>query len=131
VFRNYWMAALRNLSRNRFYTGISITGLSIGLCAVLLAAPAVSTSPRTRAISAPRRTHAVPRRGNRNYGSGVPHAPTGRYHLRRRRRATDNVALNPRKLNDRLRRVTAENARRAPPFLHSLPVYRYSRIVPL
>jgi putative ABC transport system permease protein len=37
MFRNYWMAALRNLSRNRFYAGISITGLSIGLCAVLLA----------------------------------------------------------------------------------------------
>jgi putative ABC transport system permease protein len=38
MLHNYWMSALRNLSRNRFYSGISVAGLSIGLCAALLAA---------------------------------------------------------------------------------------------
>jgi putative ABC transport system permease protein len=36
MFRNYFAAALRNLARNRFYSAISITGLSMGLCALLL-----------------------------------------------------------------------------------------------
>jgi putative ABC transport system permease protein len=37
VFRNYLCAALRNLARNRFYSGISIAALAIGLSAALLA----------------------------------------------------------------------------------------------
>jgi putative ABC transport system permease protein len=36
MFRNYLAAALRNLARNRFYSGISVVALAIGLCAALL-----------------------------------------------------------------------------------------------
>lgn len=36
MFRNYLAAALRNLVRNRLYSGISIFGLAIGLCAAIL-----------------------------------------------------------------------------------------------
>ena len=36
MFRNYFAAALRNLARNRLYSGIGIFALSIGLCAALL-----------------------------------------------------------------------------------------------
>jgi putative ABC transport system permease protein len=38
MFRNCLAAALRNLSRNKLYTAISVLGLSIGLCTALLAA---------------------------------------------------------------------------------------------
>jgi hypothetical protein len=38
MLRNYWAAALRNLASSRFYAGISIIGLSVGVCAALLAA---------------------------------------------------------------------------------------------
>jgi putative ABC transport system permease protein len=36
MFRSYFAAALRNLARSRFYAGISIAGLAIGLWAALL-----------------------------------------------------------------------------------------------
>jgi len=36
MFRNYLMAALRNLARNRLYAAINIVGLAVGLCAALL-----------------------------------------------------------------------------------------------
>jgi putative ABC transport system permease protein len=38
MFRNYMMAALRNLARNRLYTGINIVGLSVGFTAAILMA---------------------------------------------------------------------------------------------
>ena len=38
MFRNYLMAALRNLARNRLYSGINIIGLAVGFCAALLIA---------------------------------------------------------------------------------------------
>jgi putative ABC transport system permease protein len=38
MFRNYIMAALRNLARNRLYAAINIVGLAVGLCAALLIA---------------------------------------------------------------------------------------------
>jgi putative ABC transport system permease protein len=38
VFRNYLMAALRNLARNRLYAGINIVGLSVGFTAAILMA---------------------------------------------------------------------------------------------
>jgi putative ABC transport system permease protein len=38
VFRNYLMAALRNLARNRLYTGINIVGLTVGFTAAILMA---------------------------------------------------------------------------------------------
>src|SRR5882724_6370287 len=38
MLRTYLMAALRNLARNRLYSVITISGLAIGVCAVLLAA---------------------------------------------------------------------------------------------
>lgn len=38
MFRNYLISALRNLARNRFYSGISIAALAVGLSAALLAA---------------------------------------------------------------------------------------------
>src|ERR1700735_3511217 len=38
MFRNCLAAALRHLARNKLYTAISVLGLSIGLCTVLLAA---------------------------------------------------------------------------------------------
>jgi len=38
MFRNYMMAALRNLARNRLYTGINIVGLGIGFTAAILMA---------------------------------------------------------------------------------------------
>ncbi len=38
MFRNCLAAALRNLARNKLYTAISVLGLSVGLCAALLAA---------------------------------------------------------------------------------------------
>jgi putative ABC transport system permease protein len=36
MFRNYFMAALRNLARNRLYTGINIGGLAVGFAAAIL-----------------------------------------------------------------------------------------------
>jgi putative ABC transport system permease protein len=36
MFRNYLMAALRNLARNRLYAGINIGGLAVGFAAALL-----------------------------------------------------------------------------------------------
>jgi putative ABC transport system permease protein len=36
MFRNYLMAALRNLVRNRLYTGINIGGLAVGFAAAIL-----------------------------------------------------------------------------------------------
>jgi putative ABC transport system permease protein len=36
MFRNYLMAALRNLARGRLYAAINIVGLAVGLCAALL-----------------------------------------------------------------------------------------------
>jgi putative ABC transport system permease protein len=36
MFRNYLMAALRNLARNRLYAGINIGGLAIGFAAAIL-----------------------------------------------------------------------------------------------
>ena len=36
MFRNYLMAALRNLARSRLYAAINIVGLAVGLCAALL-----------------------------------------------------------------------------------------------
>src|ERR1700689_2404950 len=36
MFRNYMMAALRNLARNRLYAAINIIGLAVGFCAALL-----------------------------------------------------------------------------------------------
>jgi putative ABC transport system permease protein len=36
MFRNYLAAALRNLSRNRLYAGITIAGLAVGLAAAML-----------------------------------------------------------------------------------------------
>jgi putative ABC transport system permease protein len=36
MFRNYWMAALRNLARNRLYAGINIGGLAVGFAAAIL-----------------------------------------------------------------------------------------------
>jgi putative ABC transport system permease protein len=38
MFRNYLMAALRNLARNRLYTGINIVGLGVGFTAAILMA---------------------------------------------------------------------------------------------
>jgi putative ABC transport system permease protein len=38
MFRNCLAAALRHLARNKLYTGISVLGLSVGLCTALLAA---------------------------------------------------------------------------------------------
>jgi putative ABC transport system permease protein len=38
VFRNYLMASLRNLARNRLYTGINIVGLTVGFTAAILMA---------------------------------------------------------------------------------------------
>ena len=38
MLRNYIMAALRNLARNRLYTGINIVGLSVGFTAAILMA---------------------------------------------------------------------------------------------
>src|SRR5690242_4552440 len=36
MFRNYLAAALRNLSRNRLYAGVTIFGLAVGFAAALL-----------------------------------------------------------------------------------------------
>jgi putative ABC transport system permease protein len=36
MLRNYWMAALRNLARNRLYAGINIGGLAVGFAAAIL-----------------------------------------------------------------------------------------------
>src|SRR5580700_5944224 len=36
MFRNYLMAALRNLARNRLYAGINIIGLAVGFAAAIL-----------------------------------------------------------------------------------------------
>ena len=36
MFRNYLMAALRNLARNRLYSGINIGGLALGFAAAIL-----------------------------------------------------------------------------------------------
>lgn len=41
MLRHYLAAALRNLARNRFYSGISVFGLAIGLCAAILMGLAV------------------------------------------------------------------------------------------
>src|SRR4051812_36959533 len=38
MFQNYLAAALRNLLRNRLYTAINITGLTVGFSAALLIA---------------------------------------------------------------------------------------------
>ena len=38
MFRNYLVAALRNLARNRLYAGINIVGLSVGFTAAILMA---------------------------------------------------------------------------------------------
>ena len=38
MFRNYLAAALRNLSRNRLYAGITIAGLAVGFAAAMLIA---------------------------------------------------------------------------------------------
>jgi putative ABC transport system permease protein len=38
MFRNYMMAALRNLARNRLYAGINIVGLGVGFTAAILMA---------------------------------------------------------------------------------------------
>ena len=38
MFRNYLMAALRNLARNRLYAGINIGGLAVGFAAAILIA---------------------------------------------------------------------------------------------
>ena len=38
MFRNYLMAALRNLTRNRLYAAINIVGLSVGFTAAMLMA---------------------------------------------------------------------------------------------
>jgi putative ABC transport system permease protein len=38
MFRNYLLAALLNLARNRLYSGINIVGLAVGFCAALLIA---------------------------------------------------------------------------------------------
>ena len=38
MFRNYFAAALRNLSRNRLYAGVTIAGLAIGFAAAMLIA---------------------------------------------------------------------------------------------
>src|ERR1700733_4072770 len=38
MFRNYLMAALRNLARSRLHAAINIVGLAVGLCAALLIA---------------------------------------------------------------------------------------------
>ena len=38
MFRNYLMAALRNLARNRLYSGINIVGLGVGFTAAILMA---------------------------------------------------------------------------------------------
>jgi putative ABC transport system permease protein len=35
MFRNYLMAALRNLARNRLYAGINIAGLCVGFTAAI------------------------------------------------------------------------------------------------
>src|SRR6202051_4184326 len=35
MFRNYFMAALRNLARNRLYAGINIGGLAVGFAAAI------------------------------------------------------------------------------------------------
>ena len=54
MFRNYMMAALRNLARNRLYTGINIVGLSVGFTAAILMAllydPSSITTPSFRAM---------------------------------------------------------------------------------
>src|SRR3954469_21083887 len=36
MFRNYLAAALRNLSRNRLYAGVTIAGLAVGFAAAML-----------------------------------------------------------------------------------------------
>src|ERR1700720_4061477 len=36
MFRNYAMAALRNLARNRLYAGINIGGLAVGFAAAIM-----------------------------------------------------------------------------------------------
>src|SRR5580698_709104 len=36
MFRNYLMATLRNLARNRLYAGINIIGLAVGFAAAIL-----------------------------------------------------------------------------------------------
>src|SRR5450432_1589729 len=36
MFRNYMMAALRNLARNRLHAGINIVGLGVGFTAAIL-----------------------------------------------------------------------------------------------
>jgi putative ABC transport system permease protein len=41
MLRNYIVVALRNLARNRLYTGISILALTVGLCAATLASVTV------------------------------------------------------------------------------------------
>jgi putative ABC transport system permease protein len=41
MLRNYIVVALRNLARNRLYTGISIVALTVGLCAATLASVTV------------------------------------------------------------------------------------------
>src|ERR1700682_516609 len=38
MFRSYFAAALRNLSRNRLYAGVTIAGLAIGFAAAMLIA---------------------------------------------------------------------------------------------
>src|ERR1700739_3373102 len=38
MFSNYFAAALRNLSRNRLYAGVTIAGLAIGFAAAMLIA---------------------------------------------------------------------------------------------
>src|SRR5262245_45544586 len=38
MLRNYFVVALRNLSRNPLYAAVSVFGLAVGICAALLAA---------------------------------------------------------------------------------------------
>ena len=38
MFRNYLMASMRNLARNRHYTGFNIVGLTVGFTAAILMA---------------------------------------------------------------------------------------------
>src|ERR1700712_1185858 len=36
MFKNYFITAWRNISRNKLYTAINVLGLSLGVCACLI-----------------------------------------------------------------------------------------------
>jgi putative ABC transport system permease protein len=60
MWRNYFMATVRNMARNRLYSGIGIFGLAVGLCAALLTGLVIrSELTRDRFIPGYERTYVA------------------------------------------------------------------------